>query len=106
MSTISGVGAVPTIEAPSRTHRVGPTERNGKVEEKESFADALDGAIEQVDDLHDKADRTVLGLSTGEVEDVHQVMIAMNEADIAFRMMLEVRNRIVDAYKEVSRLQV
>jgi flagellar hook-basal body complex protein FliE len=48
----------------------------------------------------------VVGLTTGEVEDVHQVMIAMNEADLAFRMMLEVRNKLVEAYKEVARLQM
>jgi flagellar hook-basal body complex protein FliE len=106
---VSGIEAIPGISpvAPAtRTHgaaSVQPAEKAGKPGE---FGQALDGALEEVDGLQKKADKTVLGLSTGEVEDVHQVMIAMNEADLAFRMMLEIRNRIVDAYKEISRLQM
>jgi flagellar hook-basal body complex protein FliE len=106
MSAISGVGAIQPVQPLARTNSIGPVQGTSKAEWTESFGEALDGAIEKVDDIQTKADKTVLGLSTGEVEDVHQVMIAMNEADIAFRMMLEVRNRIVDAYKEISRLQV
>lgn len=42
----------------------------------------------------------------GEVDDVHQVMLAMDRADLSFRMTLEVRNKLLEAYQEVMRLQV
>ena len=106
MSSIDPVSASLPVAPASRTHRVssaGGVEKTGK---SDGFGEALDSAIGDVDELSKKADRTALGLTTGEVEDVHQVMIAMNEADLSFRMMLEVRNRLVDAYKEISRLQM
>ena len=106
IESVESVGATPPVNPASRVHRVAsvrPTEKAGKVE---GFTETLDAAIEEVDGMQKRADRATLGLSTGEVEDVHQVMIAMNEADLSFRMMLEVRNRLVDAYKEIARLQI
>ena len=106
MSGIESIGASLPIAPASRTHRAASAQPVGEAKKPEGFGDTLDSAIEEVDGLQKKADRATLGLSTGEVEDVHQVMIAMNEADLSFRMMLEVRNRLVDAYKEISRLQI
>lgn len=106
MSAIESVGASRPVEPVGRIARaasVRPTEKTGKVE---GFTETLDSAIEEVEGMQKRADRATLGLTTGEVEDVHQVMIAMSEADLSFRMMLEVRNRLVDAYKEIARLQV
>ncbi len=106
MSPIDPVSASLPIAPTSRTHRISSADEVAKTKKSEGFGDALDSAIGDVDDLNKRADRTALGLTTGEVEDVHQVMIAMNEADLSFRMLLEVRNRLVDAYKEISRLQM
>lgn len=70
------------------------------------FGSLLEGTIKKVDGLQKDADKAVEGLATGEVSDVHEVMLAMTKADLSFRMMLEVRNKLVEAYQEVSRMQV
>jgi flagellar hook-basal body complex protein FliE len=48
----------------------------------------------------------VKSLAQGEITDVHEVMLAMTRADLSFRMMLEVRNKLLEAYQEVMRMQV
>ena len=71
-----------------------------------SFADTLTDLVKETDQLQKVSDDTVKGFVAGEVDDVHQVMVAMNRADLSFRMMLEVRNKLVEAYQEVMRLPV
>jgi flagellar hook-basal body complex protein FliE len=106
MSGISPLNAVGPVTPHERTHAARSAGKADGAKEKSGFGELLDGAVKNVDDLQSNAERSVVGLTTGEVEDVHQVMIAMNEADLAFRMMLEVRNKLVEAYKEVARLQM
>jgi flagellar hook-basal body complex protein FliE len=43
---------------------------------------------------------------SGEVQDVHSAMTAMQKADLSFQMMMQVRNKLIDAYHEVMRMQV
>ena len=58
-----------------------------------------------MDHLQKEADRAAHELATGKVENVHQAMIAMEKADVSFRLMVEARNRIVKAYEEVMKMQ-
>ena len=46
------------------------------------------------------------GLVTGETKDVHEVLVAMGKAEVATALMLEIRNRLTDAWREVTRIQV
>lgn len=70
------------------------------------FGATLKGFISEVDGLHKASDQAVKDFASGKVEDVHEVMVAMNKADLSFRMVLEIRNKIVEAYQEVMRLTV
>jgi flagellar hook-basal body complex protein FliE len=69
------------------------------------FGATLKNAINQVNDLSDSSDQKVTELVQGDRQDVHNVMIAVEKADIAFQLMMQVRNKIVNAYQEVSKLQ-
>ena len=69
------------------------------------FTDALTDAFEQVDKVQADADQQVSGLVQGGTQDVHSAMIAVEKADISFQLMMQVRNKIVSAYQEVSRMQ-
>jgi flagellar hook-basal body complex protein FliE len=69
------------------------------------FGSTLKNAINQVNDLSDNSDQKVSQLMQGDRQDVHNVMIAVEKADIAFQLMMQVRNKIVNAYQEVSKLQ-
>ena len=71
-----------------------------------SFADTLAKSIEEVNHLQKEADQAIEKLASGESQNVHGAMLAVNKADTAFRMTMQVRNKIVEAYQEVMRMQV
>ena len=71
-----------------------------------SFGSFLSDVIGDANRLRQDADSTVVKLVTGEINDIHSVMVAMNRADLSFRMVVEVRNKLVEAYQEVMRMQV
>ncbi len=71
-----------------------------------SFGDAFTSAIKQIDALQGVADTQVTSLLTGTGQDVHSAMIAVQKADISFQLMMQVRNKIVNAYQEISRMQL
>jgi flagellar hook-basal body complex protein FliE len=68
------------------------------------FFEALQGAMDQVEQLHQDAQGKVAGMLDGSGEDVHSAMIAVEKAGLAFEMMVQVRNKIVQAYQTVSQL--
>lgn len=71
-----------------------------------SFSDTLQHAIDQVDSSQKAADSQVEAFVAGEQENLHEVMIAMNEAKLSFQLMTEVRNRMLETYQELMRMQV
>jgi flagellar hook-basal body complex protein FliE len=95
---ISGLPAFPG------TLPTGPTLPSSS-EPEGGFGATLKNAISQVNDLSDVSDQKVGDLVQGGQGDVHNVMIAVEKADIAFQLMMQVRNKIVNAYQEVSKLQ-
>jgi flagellar hook-basal body complex protein FliE len=69
------------------------------------FSTNLNDAIDQVEQVHTDAQTQVKQLLQGDRQDVHNVMIAVEKADVAFQLMMQVRNKIVNAYEEVSKMQ-
>lgn len=69
------------------------------------FGATLKNAINKVDQLQQDSDVSTTQLVQGDRQDIHNVMIAVEKADIAFQLMMQVRNKIVNAYQEVSKLQ-
>ncbi|MEW5898686.1 MAG: flagellar hook-basal body complex protein FliE [Bacillota bacterium] len=82
----------------------------GSAEPKEaqspSFGEMLNEALEEVNAAQVKADQLQIKFLTGEVQDLHQVVIAMEEARLLTSLAVEVRNRIVESYQEISRMQI
>jgi flagellar hook-basal body complex protein FliE len=72
----------------------------------ESFSDVLGKFVNDVNSLQNKASESIEKLAAGEITDVHQVMIAVEEASTAMDFMLQIRNKIVDAYQEIMRMPV
>ncbi len=73
---------------------------------KASFEDIFKNALDQVNDLQLQADEYDRLFATGQVDNIHQVMIASEKAEIAMQFTLSIRNKILDAYKEIMRMQV
>lgn len=71
-----------------------------------SFADTLKQAVGDVNELQKTADTKMQELAVGKTDDIASVMIAAEKADIALRAMVQVRNKIIDAYQEIMRMQV
>lgn len=75
-------------------------------ESGKSFADTLKEAVGSVNELQKASDKFAQNVATGKTDDVAGAMIAAERADIALRVMVQVRNKIIDAYQEVMKMQV
>jgi flagellar hook-basal body complex protein FliE len=71
-----------------------------------SFGGMLNQALGQVNEMQQQADALAVQVSTGEVENVHQAVIAMEKAVLALELTVQVRNRVVEAYQELMKTQV
>ena len=97
---ISNLPAFPNLDSAEVRHRL-----RARTTATAILARCLKTAINQVEELHGSAEQQVTDLLKGDRSDVHNVMIAVEKADIAFQLMMQVRNKIVSAYQEVSRMQ-
>ncbi len=69
------------------------------------FREVLHSAIDDVQKLEGQAEAKVAGVLSGNGSDVHSALIAVEKADLSFQLMMQVRNKIVSAYEEISRMQ-
>lgn len=70
------------------------------------FSDALKKAINDLSALEENSGKKVNSLVTGRLENVHDIMIAMEKSKIGLNMAIEVRNKLIEGYKEVMRMQI
>lgn len=103
MSQIYGPtsGIAPISDAPS-VGTSGPAGAGGNT----GFMDSLKSAIGKVNDTQLEAGRSVDALMTGETQDLHRTMAALQQADVSFQLMMQIRNKLVAAYEEIQRMQV
>ena len=92
-----------------RTEEIAPhlktgTEKSGTSDV--SFKDVLNGLVNQVDSLQKDADDSIQGLVTGETTNIHDVTIKLEEAEVAFELMMEIRSKLVNAYQQIMKMQV
>jgi len=71
-----------------------------------SFSNVLGGFVQEVSDKQAAASDAVTGLLSGKNVSLHQTMISMEEASVSFQLMVEVRNRLLESYQELMRMQV
>ena len=103
MGPITGVasGIAPIIDVAS----TGSTGTAGKTGGP-GFLDSLKSAIGNVNDAQREAGRAVDALMTGDTQDIHRTMVALQQADVSFQLMMQVRNKLVTAYEEIQRMQI
>jgi len=73
---------------------------------KENFASLLNAYVNQVNQDEKAADKAAVALASGDSKNTSETLLAIQKADLSFKMMLSVRNKLVDAYREVSRMNV
>jgi flagellar hook-basal body complex protein FliE len=86
---------------PNATNSPSGTDGAGK-----SFADTLKDAVKSVNDAQQVADVKMQEIATGKNHNIPEVMIAAEKADIQLKLMVQVRNKIIEAYQEVMKMQV
>jgi len=70
----------------------------------ESFGDVMNKAIDRVECLEKTADSAIMDMLNGKAG-VHEAMVAIQKADVSVRMFLAVRNKAIEAYREIMRMQ-
>lgn len=83
-----------------------PTPRMQPDGQEGGFRDTLKTAMNEVDGLQKAADNQITAFISGEQDNLHEVTIAMNQAQLSFQFMTEVRNKMLESYQELSRMQV
>ena len=96
---INGKGAQPLSVLPGRDSAAAKRDPGG-------FGAIFERAVKDVSTLQSEANQAITKVQTAESGSIHEAMIAMEKADIAFRTMMQVRNKLLEAYQEVMRLQV
>ncbi len=74
-------------------------------EQGRSFQDVFQDFVRQVDQTQHQYQDAITAVQKGDVDNLHQVMLAQSQAQISLKLAVEVRNKLVDAYKDVMRTQ-
>lgn len=93
----SGIGIAKAFPGTSKISSAASQEGAGK------FFSEL---VSKVNDIQIQSDKSVQQLASGENKNLHEVMIAVEKASISFQFMSQVRNKAIEAYQEVMRMQV
>lgn len=97
---ITGLGLPQNLEIQPRHYNIDVGEIDN------SFGDMLTEAIQSVDDTMKASEANVQDFVSGKSDNIHDVMISMQQAQLSFQMMVEVRNKLVESYQELSRMQI
>ena len=97
MNSISSIRILPAETEPAAFDPAGG--------ESSGFSTVLHGAMDDLEQLQSQAEAKVAGVLGGDGTDVHTAMIAVEKADLSFQLMMQVRNKIVSAYQQISSMQ-
>ena len=83
-----------------------PTTGAGKSGGALPFADLVKGLLQDTNNQQAQVEESVTQLVTGETDSLHDVVITASQADLAFRLVMEVRDRLISSYQEIMRMQM
>ena len=73
--------------------------------DRSEFFETLEGAMDKVQEIQSGADQQVASVLQGNGQDLHSTLVAVEKADLSFQLMMQVRNKIVQAYQTISQMQ-
>ncbi|MEJ5377226.1 MAG: flagellar hook-basal body complex protein FliE [bacterium] len=88
------------------TAQAGSQPAQAKGNQEGSFEKMLQRSMEEVNALQEQAEQAIQDLATGQTEDLHKTMILMEKAELSLKLMVQVRNKLLDAYQEIMRMPV
>jgi flagellar hook-basal body complex protein FliE len=94
------------IEAPAFSTDARLVKKKKRVSSAPPFSEVLKDSVKKVNDLQVESDVMTQRLSLGEVEDIADVSVAVEKAELALRLMVQIRDKLVDAYQQIARMSV
>lgn len=95
-----------SIKEPAKLTPASVNESEVSSKVAETFGELLANSINHVNKLQEDANVAIKRLSTGQSNNLHETLLKVEQADIAFRTMNQVRLKVIDAYKEIMKMQV
>lgn len=99
MNTINSISSV-------LPQTVKPVDTSAAGQASTGFGDMLKTMIDKVNDTQAAGDQATRNLQSGDAKHLHEVMIAVEEADVSLRMLVQMRNKALTAYEEIMRMQI
>ncbi len=106
MDPLQNIPQVPSLNPISGSSNSGQGSGAAAPEGGVAFGDLLKQALHEVNQVSAQADTEARNLMTGDSADMHSAMLAVQKADLSFQMMMAVRSKLIDAYREVMRMQM
>ena len=101
MSNINGLTSASTADLLKQKSKIEGASNGGA-----AFAQKLKSAINETNTLQEDKTQAVADIATGQVKDLHQAALAIGKAETSMKLMLEIRNKALNAYKELGRTQL
>jgi flagellar hook-basal body complex protein FliE len=98
MNSINPLASLPSLSPAPQASQVSQAEN--------TFAGFLNSTLDQVDKAQQEGYDAVAKLNTGEAKNMHEVMIAVEQADLSLRMLVQVRNKALQAYNDIIGMQI
>ncbi|MGZ3688466.1 MAG: flagellar hook-basal body complex protein FliE [Bdellovibrionota bacterium] len=89
-----------------RAEGLQPSAPNAVGENATTFGDMLRNSVDKVNTMQHQADVAISELVAGRSKNIHETMLSIERADTSLKLMMQVRNKVLDAYKEIMRMQV
>jgi len=100
---INAINSLNNISSIASTLGVDKTQNSGDVV---NFSDVLNNALSQVNDSQIQAETASNDFAAGKTDDINAVMVTATKADLSLQLALQVRNKLLDAYNEIMRMQI
>jgi len=71
-----------------------------------SFSEMLSKSLVEVNGMQEEANKAIQKLASGQTKNIHETMLAVENAEIAFKTMNQIRMKVIEAYKEIMRMQM
>ncbi len=102
---VSPVNSTPSI-TPATDHRAGVSPSGDSSGASPPFRDVMSRFLGEVNNQQLQAGQQVTQLATGEADSINDVVLSVTKADLSFRLLMEIRNRLISSYQEIQRMQV
>ena len=102
MSNINNIAGASTADLLKQKNKIESTNSTGGA----AFAEQLKSALNEVNEFQENKTQALADIATGQVKDLHQAALAIGKAETSMKLMLEIRNKALNAYKELGRTQL